>query len=153
MLINPAPSQSIVTVGAAAGGLLGGWMVEKIGRKLSLMLCSLPFVFGFTIIIAAQNVWMLYAGRLLTGLASGVTSLVVPVTSGFSRHTIKKDELNNSARSKVLNVFVLQLYISEMAHERVRGMLGSCVQLMVVFGIMGVYLAGTFMAPVVCVSF
>lgn len=71
--------QSIVTVGAAAGGLLGGWMVEKIGRKLSLMFCSLPFVFGFTIIIAAQNVWMLYVGRVLTGLASGVTSLVVPV--------------------------------------------------------------------------
>lgn len=106
---------SIVTVGAAAGGLLGGWMVEKIGRKLSLMFCSLPFVFGFTIIIAAQNVWMLYAGRVLTGLASGVTSLVVP------------------------------LYISEMAHERVRGTLGSCVQLMVVLGIMGVYFAGLFL--------
>ncbi|XP_075903182.1 solute carrier family 2, facilitated glucose transporter member 8 [Nelusetta ayraudi] len=106
---------SIVTIGAALGGLLGGWMVEKIGRKLSLMFCSLPYVFGFTIIIAAQNVWMLYAGRMLTGLASGVTSLVVP------------------------------LYISEMAHERVRGTLGSCVQLMVVLGIMGVYLAGLFL--------
>ncbi|CAB1459849.1 unnamed protein product [Pleuronectes platessa] len=106
---------SIVTVGAAVGGLLGGWMVEKVGRKLSLMFCSLPFVFGFTIIIAAQNVWMLYVGRVLTGLASGVTSLVVP------------------------------LYISEMAHERVRGTLGSCVQLMVVLGIMGVYLAGLFL--------
>ncbi|KAM9361058.1 solute carrier family 2, facilitated glucose transporter member 8 [Symphorus nematophorus] len=105
---------SIVTVGAAVGGLLGGWMVEKIGRKLSLMFCSLPFVFGFTIMIAAQNVWMLYIGRVLTGLASGVTSLVVP------------------------------LYISEMAHERVRGFLGSCVQLTVVLGIMGVYLAGLF---------
>ncbi|XP_037536112.1 solute carrier family 2, facilitated glucose transporter member 8 [Nematolebias whitei] len=106
---------SIVTVGAAVGGLLGGWMVEKIGRKLSLMLCALPFVFGFTIIIAAQNIWMFYVGRVLTGLASGVTSLVVP------------------------------LYISETAHEKVRGMLGSCVQLMVVTGIMGVYLAGLFM--------
>ncbi|XP_017283267.1 solute carrier family 2, facilitated glucose transporter member 8 [Kryptolebias marmoratus] len=106
---------SIVTLGAAVGGLLGGWMVEKIGRKLSLMLCALPFVFGFTIIIAAQNVWMFYAGRVLTGLASGVTSLVVP------------------------------LYISETAHEKVRGLLGSCVQLMVVLGIMGVYLGGLFM--------
>ncbi|KAM6930776.1 solute carrier family 2, facilitated glucose transporter member 8 [Xenentodon cancila] len=106
---------SIVTIGAALGGLLGGWMVEKIGRKLSLMFCALPFVFGFTVIIAAQNVWMLYVGRVLTGIASGVTSLVVP------------------------------LYISEMAHEKVRGMLGSCVQLMVVLGIMGVYLAGLFL--------
>ncbi|XP_068560050.1 solute carrier family 2, facilitated glucose transporter member 8 [Cebidichthys violaceus] len=106
---------SIVTVGAAAGGLLGGWMVGKIGRKLTLMFCSLPFVFGFTLIIAAQNVWMLYVGRVFTGVASGVTSLVVP------------------------------LYISEMAHERVRGLLGSCVQLMVVLGIMGVYLAGLYL--------
>ncbi|XP_054629529.1 solute carrier family 2, facilitated glucose transporter member 8 [Dunckerocampus dactyliophorus] len=105
---------SVVTLGAAAGGLLGGWMVEKAGRKLTIMFCSLPFVFGFTAIIAAQNVWMLYVGRMLTGLASGVTSLVVP------------------------------LYIAEMAHERVRGTLGSCVQLMVVMGIMGVYLAGLF---------
>ncbi|XP_014016062.1 solute carrier family 2, facilitated glucose transporter member 8 [Salmo salar] len=103
---------SIVTIGAAIGGLLGGWMVDKIGRKLSLMFCSIPYIFGFTIIIAAQNIWMLYLGRVLTGLASGVTSLVVP------------------------------LYISEMAHERVRGAMGSCVQLMVVTGIMGVYIAG-----------
>lgn len=61
------------------GGLIGGWMVEKIGRKVSLMLCALPFVSGFTIIIAAQNVWMFYVGRILTGLASSITSLVVPV--------------------------------------------------------------------------
>lgn len=106
---------SVVTIGAGLGGLLGGWIVEKIGRKLSLMFCALPFIFGFTIIIAAQNHWMLYTGRVLTGLASGVTSLVVP------------------------------LYISEMAHERVRGTMGSCVQLMVVTGIMGAYIAGLFL--------
>ncbi|XP_066569325.1 solute carrier family 2, facilitated glucose transporter member 8 isoform X2 [Amia ocellicauda] len=103
---------SVVTLGAAAGGLLGGWLVGRLGRKLTIMVCSLPFIFGFTIIISAQNVWMLYGGRVLTGLASGVTSLVVP------------------------------LYISETAHPRVRGMLGSCVQLMVVTGIMGAYIGG-----------
>lgn len=106
---------SVVTIGAALGGLLGGWIVEKIGRKLSLMFCAIPFIFGFTVIIAAQNHWMLYLGRVLTGLASGVTSLVVP------------------------------LYISEMAHERVRGTMGSCVQLMVVTGIMGSYITGLFL--------
>uniref|UniRef100_H2MRD4 Solute carrier family 2, facilitated glucose transporter member 8 n=1 Tax=Oryzias latipes TaxID=8090 RepID=H2MRD4_ORYLA len=106
---------SIVTLGAAAGGLVGGWMVGRIGRKLSLMLCALPFVCGFTMIIAAQNILMLYVGRVLTGMASGVTSLVVP------------------------------LYISEMAHEKVRGTLGSCVQLMVVLGILLVYFLGLFM--------
>nr|XP_056716719.1 solute carrier family 2, facilitated glucose transporter member 8 [Euleptes europaea] len=104
---------SIVTLGAAAGGILGGYVVDKVGRKLSLMLCALPYVIGFTIIIAAQSIWMLYVGRLLNGLASGVTSLVVPI------------------------------YISEVAHSKVRGMLGSCVQLMVVMGILAAYVAGT----------
>ncbi|XP_061460054.1 solute carrier family 2, facilitated glucose transporter member 8 isoform X4 [Rhineura floridana] len=104
---------SVVTLGAAAGGILGGYIVDKLGRKLSLMLCAVPYVFGFTVIILAQNVWMLYVGRLLNGLASGVTSLVVPV------------------------------YISEITHSKVRGTLGSCVQLMVVTGILGAYIAGT----------
>ncbi|XP_014798293.1 PREDICTED: solute carrier family 2, facilitated glucose transporter member 8 isoform X1 [Calidris pugnax] len=103
---------SVVTLGAAAGGILGGYLVDKVGRKLSLMLCSIPYVFGYVVIISAQNVWMLYFGRVLTGLASGITSLVVPV------------------------------YISEISHPKVRGMLGSCVQLMVVTGILGAYVAG-----------
>ncbi|NXD88216.1 GTR8 protein, partial [Halcyon senegalensis] len=102
---------SIVTLGAAAGGILGGYLVDKVGRKLSLMLCSIPYIFGYIVIICAQNVWMLYFGRMLTGIASGITSLVVPV------------------------------YISEVSHPRVRGMLGSCVQLMVVTGILGAYIA------------
>ncbi|NXN29321.1 GTR8 protein, partial [Nycticryphes semicollaris] len=103
---------SVVTLGAAAGGLLGGYLVDKVGRKPSLMLCSIPYVFGYVVIISAQNIWMLYFGRVLTGLASGITSLVVPV------------------------------YISEVSHPKVRGMLGSCVQLMVVTGILGAYVAG-----------
>ncbi|PKK24296.1 solute carrier family 2 (facilitated glucose transporter), member 8, transcript variant X3 [Columba livia] len=104
--------KSVVTLGAAVGGVLGGYLVDKIGRKLSLMLCSVPYVLGYIVIISAHNVWMLYFGRMLTGLASGVTSLVVPV------------------------------YISEVSHPKVRGMLGSCVQLMVVTGILGAYVAG-----------
>ncbi|XP_033283060.1 solute carrier family 2, facilitated glucose transporter member 8 isoform X4 [Orcinus orca] len=55
---------------------------------------------------------MLLGGRLLTGLACGIASLVAPV------------------------------YISEIAYPEVRGLLGSCVQLMVVIGILLAYLAG-----------
>ncbi|XP_072488066.1 solute carrier family 2, facilitated glucose transporter member 8 isoform X1 [Notamacropus eugenii] len=103
---------SIVTLGAALGGVLGGWLLDKTGRKLTLMLCTVPFVGGFNLITGAQNIWMLYGGRLLTGLAAGVTSLVVPV------------------------------YIAEISYPEIRGLLGSCVQLMVVIGILGAYVAG-----------
>lgn len=59
--------------------------MDRAGRKLSLMLCSVPYVFGSMVIISAQNVWMLYVGRVLTGVASGITSLVVPVSAVFFR--------------------------------------------------------------------
>ncbi|KAG3288019.1 solute carrier family 2, facilitated glucose transporter member 8 isoform X4 [Ictidomys tridecemlineatus] len=103
---------AIVTLGAAAGGVLGGWLVDRAGRKLSLLFCTVPFVAGFAVITAAQDVWMLLGGRLLTGLACGVASLVAPI------------------------------YISEISYPAVRGLLGSCVQLMVVIGILLAYLAG-----------
>lgn len=69
-----------MTLGAAAGGVLGGWLVDRAGRKLSLLLCTVPFVVGFAVITAAQNVWMLLGGRLLTGVACGIASLVAPVS-------------------------------------------------------------------------
>lgn len=103
---------AVVTLGAAAGGVLGGWLLDRAGRKLSLLLCTVPFVTGFAVITAARDVWMLLGGRLLTGLACGVASLVAPV------------------------------YISEIAYPAVRGLLGSCVQLMVVTGILLAYVAG-----------
>ncbi|XP_036769773.2 solute carrier family 2, facilitated glucose transporter member 8 isoform X4 [Manis pentadactyla] len=103
---------AIVTLGAASGGVLGGWLVDRAGRKLSLLLCTVPFVVGFAVITAARELWMLLGGRLLTGLACGIASLVAPV------------------------------YISEIAYPTVRGLLGSCVQLMVVIGILLAYLAG-----------
>lgn len=74
-------SQAIVTLGAAAGGVLGGWLVDRVGRKLSLLLCTVPFVTGFAVITGARNMWMLLGGRLLTGLACGVASLVAPVSA------------------------------------------------------------------------
>lgn len=73
-----------MTLGAAAGGVLGGWLLDRAGRKLSLLLCTVPFVTGFAVITAARDVWMLLGGRLLTGLACGVASLVAPVSGlGF----------------------------------------------------------------------
>ncbi|NXW10108.1 GTR8 protein, partial [Fregetta grallaria] len=42
----------------------------------------------------------------------------------------------------VLLLLRMRVYISEVSHPKVRGMLGSCVQLMVVTGILGAYIAG-----------
>ena len=47
------------------------------------MLCVIPFVLGWLLISFAQNVAMLYAGRVITGLGCGTISLAVPVSLRF----------------------------------------------------------------------
>lgn len=67
--------------------------------------------------------------------------------NGMERHFLVNYFKVNYVSPPTFKCFLfllVQLYISEMSHERVRGTLGSCVQLMVVLGIMGVYLAGTY---------
>ena len=70
----------MVAVGAIFGGPLGGWAIDKLGRKGTIMFCVVPFELGWLLISFAQNHGMMYAGRIITGLACGMASLVVPVS-------------------------------------------------------------------------
>ena len=72
--------QSLVAVGAIFGCPIGGWAIDKFGRKRTLLLCSVPFELGWLLISFAQNRAMLYAGRITTGLACGIVSLATPVS-------------------------------------------------------------------------
>ena len=72
--------QSLVAVGAVLGCPIGGWAIDKFGRKRTLLLCSVPFELGWLLISFAQNRAMLYAGRIITGLACGIVSVAAPVS-------------------------------------------------------------------------
>ena len=72
--------QSLVTVGAMIGSCIGGWLIDKFGRKGSILMSAVPFELGWLLISFAKNHAMLYAGRIITGLACGVVSLAVPVS-------------------------------------------------------------------------
>ena len=71
-------------------GLITGLISDKIGRKLTLILGSVPCALGWFLIAASWYFYpdgnldrmlpMLLAGRFLTGFASGCFSLVVPVS-------------------------------------------------------------------------
>ncbi|NWI84652.1 GTR6 protein, partial [Pitta sordida] len=103
---------SVFTLGAAAGGLSTMLLNDCLGRKLSIMFSALPSAVGFALMAGAQGVWMLLLGRVLTGYAGGVTSAAIPV------------------------------YISEISHPGVRGMLGACPQIMAVLGSLALYALG-----------
>jgi len=103
---------SIVTIGAMVGCPFGGWLLDKFGRKQTLLLCALPFLAGWFAVFIGANLEVLFIGRLLTGIGSGMACVAAP------------------------------LYISETSTKELRGMLGSGVQLSVTIGIVIVYVLG-----------
>lgn len=106
---------SLMTVGALTGGLVAGYLVDSMGRKLSIMLSSLGFIAGWVLIATAGTVVVLCLGRVVTGFFTGLISLAVPV------------------------------YVSEISRPEVRGTLGTGIQLSVTIGILGVYVFGKFL--------
>uniref|UniRef100_UPI00358FE58E solute carrier family 2, facilitated glucose transporter member 8 isoform X1 n=2 Tax=Myxine glutinosa TaxID=7769 RepID=UPI00358FE58E len=103
---------SLVTVGAMFGALFGGILLGVFGRKTCLLTCVPLFMLGQLVVCVATSPAMLYTGRLVLGIATGFSSVTVPV------------------------------YLSEVAHPPVRGILGSCMQLMVVTGIFSAFVVG-----------
>lgn len=76
-------------IGALVGAPLAGWLVDYIGRKRSLLLCSIPFAVGWVITVLSYAVHcdqrtvvriMLFAGRFFVGIGVGAASLCVPVS-------------------------------------------------------------------------
>ena len=63
-----------------------------------MFVISVYFALGFVLLAAAFNKWMLFAGRIISGLGTGITTIAIPV------------------------------YISEISTSAVRGMLGSFFQ-------------------------
>lgn len=64
------------------GGIAGGPFIELIGRKTTILATSVPFIVSWLLIACAVNVWMVLAGRAMSGFCIGVASLSLPVYLG-----------------------------------------------------------------------
>ena len=61
-----------VTIGFAfLFALIGGWLNDRFGRKLTTVLASLVFTIGAGVLAAANAVWMLIVGRAILGMGIG----------------------------------------------------------------------------------
>jgi len=103
---------SIVALGAIVGSWIGAYMVDKLGRKMSIMLSAFFYVPGWCLIAYGNSVGMLYVGRIISGMGVGISALSVP------------------------------MYISEIASSRYRGGLSCINQLLITFGDVVVYSIG-----------
>jgi len=103
---------SLMPLGALFGGPAAGIMMGKLGRKGAMIATAVMFALSYLLLVLAPNMWVIYAGRIASGLCTGIASGVCPV------------------------------YVAETASANVRGFLGSCVQLMVTFGVLFVFIMG-----------
>ena len=107
---------SLITIGALCGSYAAGWMVEKYGRKSTIIYSAPPYVIGWLLLTAAEDFVVLYIGRIVTGFAGGMTTLCVP------------------------------LYIAEVSSKQIRGILGASFQIGTTTGILVVYTVGLYLS-------
>ncbi|CAG0894217.1 unnamed protein product [Cyprideis torosa] len=115
---------SLMPLCALCGGAIGGTLIEKLGRKHTLLGTSLPFILGkpsslpfilaWLLIAFAQDVLMIYAGRAIAGLCIGICSLTMPV------------------------------FLGEIIEPEIRGTLGLLPTTIGNLGILAMYLVGSF---------
>ncbi|OJD13262.1 hypothetical protein ACJ73_09224 [Blastomyces percursus] len=97
---------SILSLGTFVGALVSGSIAEAIGRRYTIMLCSLLFSVGVAIQVAATQVNTLVGGRLVAGLGvGGISSVVI-------------------------------LYVSEIAPKKFRGAMVSVYQWAITIGLL-----------------
>ncbi|XP_050060890.1 facilitated trehalose transporter Tret1-like [Aphis gossypii] len=106
---------SMAALPMAVGSVLGGVAMDRLGRKTTNLLICVPFVLGWTAVSMATGVNGVYAGRLLTGLCTG---LLGPPTA---------------------------VYIAEVTEQRYRGAALAMISFSVSAGILAVHTMGTFL--------
>lgn len=67
---------------ALAGGVIGGPLVDYIGRRRTILFTAPPFFVGWILIATATIVHLVLAGRAICGLCVGIGSLAFPVYLG-----------------------------------------------------------------------
>ncbi|KAK6265079.1 hypothetical protein SCA6_020513 [Theobroma cacao] len=95
---------SMAVAGAIFGAAFGGWMNDRFGRKLSILVADALFFVGAIVMALAPAPWMIILGRIFVGLGVGMASMTAP------------------------------LYISEASPARIRGALVSTNGLLITGG-------------------
>lgn len=107
---------SFTLLGSIPGNVLAAFLVDRIGRKICLLIGVIPLAAGWILIITAWNPYFLYVSRFISGLGVGVAYVVCP------------------------------MYIGEIADKEIRGSMGSFIKMMVTFGELYAHAIGPFVS-------
>uniref|UniRef100_A0A1B0CNS5 Putative facilitated trehalose transporter tret1 n=1 Tax=Lutzomyia longipalpis TaxID=7200 RepID=A0A1B0CNS5_LUTLO len=97
---------SILYLAGIIGTIVFGWLVDRIGRKYSVYIGTIPNIIAWLLIPLANNVIYLYISRVFSGIAAGAVFVTVP------------------------------LFVAEIAETSIRGILGSILGISITIGIL-----------------
>lgn len=106
----------IVCLGSMVGAAISGLLMDHFGRKLAIMMTSVPYTIGWVLIVASPNIGLFYFARFVSGFSKGIALGIAPV------------------------------YISEIAPAQMRGLLGAFNETASLFGMLYVYCFGYFLS-------
>ncbi|CAK1541159.1 unnamed protein product [Leptosia nina] len=69
---------SLLCLGALFGAVPSGLISEYFGRKKTLLYLALPLVVSWILVASSPNVYGLYVGRFVSGIAVGAFSVAIP---------------------------------------------------------------------------
>ncbi|ODM92960.1 Facilitated trehalose transporter Tret1-2 [Orchesella cincta] len=101
---------------AVASGPAAGLAIEKLGRRMSMLLLTIPFLAGGYLSFSLMGVTMILVGRFITGFCSGVYAVAAPI------------------------------FTAEMADVSIRGTLCAGFDMMISVGILLIYIYGAFVS-------
>ncbi|XP_071442931.1 facilitated trehalose transporter Tret1 isoform X2 [Hetaerina americana] len=72
----------IMPLAALLGGIIGGPLIEALGRRNTIIATAGPFIISWMLIAMATDVAMILGGRSVAGFCVGIASLSLPVYLG-----------------------------------------------------------------------
>lgn len=106
---------SLLPVGAIFGPFVYGYLADAIGRKLTLLVCGVPFLLGFITFALMKMPWAYYVARFIIGMSVGGVFTVMP------------------------------MYIGEVSEASNRGMLGASMNCFMCFGFFFSHAVGSYL--------
>uniref|UniRef100_A0A1B0DJJ1 Facilitated trehalose transporter Tret1 n=1 Tax=Phlebotomus papatasi TaxID=29031 RepID=A0A1B0DJJ1_PHLPP len=107
---------SFYVIGSFAGPPLSILLVDRLGRKITLLSAAIPAITGMILVLVANSYQILYVSRIFTGMTSGMA---------YS---------------------AMSMYLGEISSNKIRGSIGTLLTVMAKFGVLYTYAIGPYIS-------